>query len=401
MNYLNYLVYLVYPGLIAVLVIGLKISKRGEWNEEFMSLKQTKFLQGYTALLIMCHHLGQKTCAPWHKPNVIVHGLDLFVNYGFYFVGIFLFCSGYGLYKSVTSKENYLKGFFVKRVLPIIITFYTVNWLYIPIRMLLGEKMETHKLILYISGFKFANTNSWFMVAAPIFYMIFYICFRFIKSNGAATIATCMGLLAYIVLGTYFRHNPYWFCGEWWFNSAPFFAFGLLFARHEDRLVKGIKKRYLLYLVLSFVMIFVLKYVADIARNRVSYYYGEYSPMPVPRFSMMWRKWVTLIAETFASSAFVFFVFIAMLKVKIGNRFLGFIGAMTLEFYIIHGLFVELFGYDFSYSLNSIVYIKNPALHTLITFACGIPAAFVLKLWVDLFRKRKNRSVNKSDKRSA
>ena len=49
--------------------------------------------------------MGQKTCAPWHEARYIVHGLDLFVNYGFYFVSVFMFCTGYGLYKSVTTKD--------------------------------------------------------------------------------------------------------------------------------------------------------------------------------------------------------------------------------------------------------------------------------------------------------
>lgn len=384
---MNYIIYLVYPALIALLVVGMKISKRGEWNEEFMSLKQTKYLQGFTALLIMFHHLGQKTCAPWHEHYVIVHGLDLFVPYGFYFVSIFLFCSGYGLYKSVTTKEGYLKGFFVKRVLPIIITYYTVNIIFLIVRYALGEHIRTQKLILYLTGALSPNPNAWFVEAAPLFYMLFFLCFKFIKNQKAATIATCIGMLAYIILGTYFRHNDYFYCGEWWYESAPFFVFGMLVSRHEKRITDHIKKFYLLYLILTFVLIFVLGGMAKWAQGAFSYYYGEYTNVPVPRFDMMWRKWVTLLAEVAADAAFVFFIFIAMLKVKIGNRILGFMGTITLEFYMIHGLFVELFGYDFADELMSIKYIRNPALHFLITIVCSIPAAYLLKLWIDLFRK--------------
>jgi len=55
---MNYLVYLVYPALIVLLAVGMKISKKGQWNETFMSLEQTKYLQGYVAILIMLHSMG-------------------------------------------------------------------------------------------------------------------------------------------------------------------------------------------------------------------------------------------------------------------------------------------------------------------------------------------------------
>ena len=101
------LVYLCYPALAIVLFWGAKVYGRKQWNEGFLSLSQTKALQGFFALLIMFHHLGQKTCASWLPPNVRIPGLEVFVPIGYFFVGIFLFCSGYGLYKSYKTKENY------------------------------------------------------------------------------------------------------------------------------------------------------------------------------------------------------------------------------------------------------------------------------------------------------
>jgi len=391
---MNYLVYLVYPALIVLLTVGMKISKKGQWNETFMSLEQTKYLQGYVAILIMLHHLGQKTCAPWHEQRYIVHGLDLFVNYGFYFVSVFLFCSGYGLYKSFITKENYLKGFFRKRILPLIITFYSAGYIFLIVRILLGQKIKKAQMIRYLIGWEFPNPNSWYLIAVPFFYLIFYLSFRFIKNEKTATLVTSLGIIAYILFGTYVRHNPYWMCGEWWYQSAPFFIFGMIFARHDKEIVEHVKKHYILYLIGVFLLIFVLNAVAGVTNSVFSYYYGEYSMKPVPRFSMMWRKWVTLIFHVLAAAAFVFFIFIAMLKVKIGNKVLGFMGTITLEFYIIHGLFVELFGYDFADSVKSLKYIRNPCLHLIVTIVCSVPAAYLLKMWVDLFRKKKTPKVN-------
>ncbi len=100
--------YLVYFLLGIVLFFGARAYKRGEWNEEYTSLPQTKALLGFSALGVALHHLAQKSCAPWHPQWYIVHGLDVFVDMGFLFVAVFLFCSGLGLYKRWKTKPNYL-----------------------------------------------------------------------------------------------------------------------------------------------------------------------------------------------------------------------------------------------------------------------------------------------------
>ena len=96
-----------------------------------MSLSQTKELQGFTAVCIVFHHLGQKTCAPWLNPKYIVHGLDFFVPIGYLLVAVFLFCSGYGMYKSYHTKENYLEGFFARRFMPLILAFLTTECMFL------------------------------------------------------------------------------------------------------------------------------------------------------------------------------------------------------------------------------------------------------------------------------
>ena len=114
--------YLFYFLLAGLIFWGARYAGRGEWNEDYTSLKQTKILQGVAALGIALHHMSQKTCAPWHPSAFIVHGMDPFIPMGYMLVGVFLFCSGLGLYKSLKSKPDYLKGFFRHRVLRIVST---------------------------------------------------------------------------------------------------------------------------------------------------------------------------------------------------------------------------------------------------------------------------------------
>ena len=162
--------YLFYFLLALVLFFGAKSTGRGQWNEEYTSLKQTKILQGITALGIALHHMAQKTCAPWHPTAFTVHGLDVFVPVGYLFVAVFLFCSGLGLYKSFKTKPDYLKGFFRRRILPIIIAFYLSEFIYTGIRLIMGERMNLITILWSLSGLHMANFNAWYVVVIPFFF---------------------------------------------------------------------------------------------------------------------------------------------------------------------------------------------------------------------------------------
>ncbi|MCR4793194.1 MAG: acyltransferase [Lachnospiraceae bacterium] len=374
-----------YPLLIAALLWGSRLSKKGEWNDSAFSLDQMKALQGFFAVCIMLHHIGQQTCAPWLDPSIITPGLELFVPFGFYMVGIFMFCSGYGLYVSYKTKPGYLeKSFILYRVLPIVFTGYVVTLIFFAARLLLGEKMGPKQAFWYLSLAKLCNPNGWYVLIIPIFYLAFFLAFRFCKKEKTAVLAVLAFTVVYQLIGTAIDHNDWWMRGEWWYNSVHFFVIGIFFARHEDKIVAHLKKHFVLYLVLSFVLMFLLYGVAEFTRGFASYY-GENWGAP----DKILRRRVTLCSEILASSAFVFFVFISCLKLKIGNRFLKFMGGITLEFYLIHGLFIGLFGRSMD-GLNGIYHIQNVFLHVLAVFALGtLSAAGLSRLRKAVFRKRK------------
>ena len=212
--------YLVYFLLGLLVFFGARLACRNEWNEDYTSLKQTKVLQGITALFIALHHMAQKTCAPWHPTRYTVHGLDVFVPLGYLFVGVFLFCSGLGLYRSLHSKPDYLKGFFRRRILPIVIAFYLSEIIYTAVRLLMGEKMDALTVAWYLSGLHMANFNAWYVIVIPFFYLAFWAAFRFCKREGTAVFLVFLFTLGYTVLGTAIdQQNDWWMRGEWWYNS--------------------------------------------------------------------------------------------------------------------------------------------------------------------------------------
>ncbi|MDD5935520.1 MAG: acyltransferase [Clostridiales bacterium] len=385
------MIFLVYLALLIALFWGAKLVKKGSWNDEWMSLSQTKALQGFTAICIMLHHCAQKTCAPWLAPRVIVHGLDGFVRMGYIFVGVFLFCSGYGLYKSYKTKPNYLEGFCKKRILPVVLAFYVTGYLFLIVRYALGLRPSTGRLICYLTGIQLSNPNAWFVVALPIFYLGFYFSFRFCKKESHAIFCTCFVVFVYTLIGTCTNHNEFWMRGEWWYNSVHFFPLGLLFARYEKRVTEKIKCHYVLWMVVAIVSFIGFSRLSIYVQNTISYYGEDYNLNLIPL-----RRWACLLVQMVTSCSFVFAIFMAGLKIKIGNKFLAFMGTITMEFYLIHGLFIEFFGYSFLDVRPSLYYIRNVTLFVFVVFACSIPSALLLKKAINLGKGKKKSSKKES-----
>ncbi len=367
--------YLFYFLLALLMFFGTKGCARGSWNEEYTSLKQTKMLQGITALGVALHHMAQKTCAPWHPAIYTVHGLDLFVPIGYLFVSVFLFCSGLGLYKSLHTKPDYLKHFIRRRILTMIIAFYLSEWIHTAVRLLMRQKMDLTKILWYLSGLHMANPNAWYLIVIPFFYLVFWAAFRFCKREGFAIFWVFVFTLAYTVLGAYIGHQDnWWMQGEWWYNSIILFPVGLLFGKFEKPVTRFFRKGYWFWLLLSFAGIFLLFRQSEWLNNSVWGYYDAFSSrMRVPHSLMSaGGQWLVCLF-------YVAFCFLLMMKVRIGNKTLAWLGSITLEFYLMHGLFVELFGFNFMDITKSLVYIKKVPLYILAVLACSAAAAVLFR----------------------
>ncbi|SHI17500.1 Membrane-bound acyltransferase YfiQ, involved in biofilm formation [Butyrivibrio fibrisolvens DSM 3071] len=369
-------IYSVYVILPILLLWGAKFTGFKKFNDEFLSIKQTKAFQGFLAVCIMLHHIAQKTCASWiYPPSRIVHGLDIFVDMGFLLVSVFLFFNGYGVYKSFHAKDNYLKGYFKKRILPVVLALYTTTFIFFIARLLVGEKMNGEQIRLYLTSIQLCNPNTWYVIVLPFFYLFFYISFRFIKKDGLAVAATCALVIAYMLYGTTVDHNDYWIRGEWWYNCVILFPVGIVFAKFEKKIIPHVQKFYWFYLILFLAAYYPIR----IGVNNVANMFGYYGEGWIPQNIVVMNRRITLAAQSVLCTWFVMCWLLLGMKVKIGNAFIKFMGTITLEFYLIHGLYVELFGWQFDGGVPSPHHIKYVIVYVLVVFALGVPSAILLQ----------------------
>ena len=383
-NHMSYITLLIYPIILLILFIGSKVSKKSEFNEEWNSISETKAIQGIMALCIVCHHCAQQTCVEWLESGNIVHGLDFFSNTGFLFVSVFLFWSGYGLYKSLKNKPRYFNKFVKKRIFPIWLPYFISCFLYTFVRIyILKEKMIIPYLITNLTGITNGYTSAWFVQAIIVFYILFYVSFKHSRYDVDAIIYVWIGIVFWTILGLLVDHNDIFLCGQWWYNSALLFPIGISFAKYEDKILGVLKSTYKVLMPISVILSFLLFRLSrhmEITRG----YYGQYLGLPFAR-KIIWRV-VTYFPQAFAAIAFVLMTILVCMKIKFGNKALKFLGNHTLEIYLTHLFSLVPLGVRYNYIRDSFFY-RKPWVLLAATLILTVPAAVLLKKVTSLVTK--------------
>lgn len=178
---MEWLIYIVYPALAALFLYGVKTVKNDEISG-FMSAEQSKQLAGFFSVCIMLHHISQKAAVASRSGAVNARGLGVFFPTGYFFVSFFLFCSGFGLMKSMKTKEDYLLGFGQRRILPVITSFVLTNIIFLIVRAGMGGAALP------------VNPYSWYVYTIVILYVCFYMSVGKMKRGGIAALAALITL---------------------------------------------------------------------------------------------------------------------------------------------------------------------------------------------------------------
>ena len=368
-----------------ILLFGFKRAKKGEFNEEWNSFSQTKAIQGLMALCIVCHHTAQQTCVNWLPSGNIVNGLNVFSDTGFLFVGVFFFWSGYGLFKSFKSKQKYLSGFISKRVVPVLVPYVIVCFLFTLERIFVfKEKMPLWFKITNFTGITIGYYFGWYIQAIVVFYLVFYFAFKYSRYDFDAILYVFAGVLLWVVAGLIIDHNDYFMRGQWWYNSTMLFPFGVLFAKNESKIIEFLKKRFKI-LVPSSIILFFLSFFFSRFMESIGGYYGEMMGFPFSK-KILYRV-LTLTPQLLAAVMFTLFLILICMKAEFHNKVLDFLGSHTLEIYLTHAFFLEFFAISYNYKRDSIFYAR-PWLLLLVTFILTIPAAVLLKKACNLICKK-------------
>lgn len=327
-----------------------------EFHDDYASLDTMKSLRGFAAIGVILHHISQEDV--FQEAKV----LSGFVNAGAYFVALFFFCSGYGLIKSLKTKENYLKGFVKNRIVKAIVVPFYVNVIIYGIYLYFSKaKMPAIQWVTNFSGLTMMNRYAWFPIVLAVLYLTFFLCFRFIKKR---PICYAVILLVIVGMGFLFSYNGHfawwsgkknwwldwghpdttwwkqqqvlWFSGEWWVNSSIAFLIGLLFADFEHVLVPWFKKLYALKLHILLVLSLIAYKLSEYGQSKIGYW-TEYSG----KGPGVKDKFLTYLSQMPLFILIGLVAVVLLMKYHASNPVTRFFGKFSLDTYLMNLMAIE------------------------------------------------------------
>ena len=283
------------PMAIICIVLGiciLPLRKNDKFSKQGLEIENMTIIKSLACIMVIVSHL----CAQMEGIGI----LALPANVGFLAVGMFFFCSGYGLTYSYINKENYIQHFLKRRLLCILIPFWSANIIYI------------------------------------VLYILFYICARIIKNKKVMVLGLILLSIAYDV---------------WWQienavigQSLPF-VLGIVFAFSDLKWVKeklNDFKKYILIIISFTIVFFVTFFIWSILRWHVKF--PEY--------------FISIIGIV-CQNMFVLLIVLCAMGF-ISKSIIGkYIGKASYEIFLLHQISIDIFQNLFGDANLSVVIIGS------------------------------------------
>lgn len=304
-------------------------------SDEFMSKEYTTSLRGVCALAIMLCHIRITNFAP----------LNVFNYLGNPIVGIFFFLSGYGMLTRIKQIgiDNYMNGFILKRCVPLFVEYIFV-WIFNFVCMfLVSRNFNFLKEII--------TPHSWFIIMIEVLYIVFYIGYKLFKDNlkGLIIFVTIFELAVIIALSAFG-------VDECWYLSLLCFSGGMIYS------VVNLNEKKTLPLIFGFGALAVVATSA------------EYVLSDKPKIIVLWA----LIYNVSVLSLAIVALSVGR-YVRFKNPVFELCGKMSLEIYLLHGVFQFVFKEIKPIYNNSLLYGAMIILCTLL-MSYGLMKLKTLKL---------------------
>ena len=220
-------------------------------DRKYLSLETTNCLKGIFAIIVVIHHLYQRT----DIINNRVLGV-LFQSLGCLSVAIFFFLSGYVIAASIQRKGNsYLASFASKRILPLYINNVIMVLVYILLlTVIIGEKIPTKELVTSFLWGGTVISGGWYLQALLVFYIACYFIFRFIRGTKIPFCLFNAFLILYCAVCVLLK------LPSTWYETVFAMPFGIWWLYRKEHIVAILKRHYILSLAFccfAFAILFV------------------------------------------------------------------------------------------------------------------------------------------------
>lgn len=333
-----------------MLLLELFIShKRDIPSENVYGQDTTNGLKGIFGLVIVMHHFMLGTV--YNNENIF------YIAYqcaGYLSVSVFMFISGYAFERTAGRKRITLK-MIIQRIIRIYLPFVVAT----SVSSLINQVPVSEWLwnICTLSS-KVDNGNYsaiWFVMAILYISLISLLICRFCSKGNIRILLMFLGIVAWTVFWIAMGVNSHWY------NTMYCYLLGYIISKHKDRV-------YGFMLPMRHFVISVISVICMLS--------GAFALQLVTRW-----KWLEIVCAL----SIAMLSFIASMKVEFNSIHWRFLGKISYELYLIHGMIIALV-----YSINDIYSNLFVILAlVLVVLSAWILNIFDTKILSLIFRRKK------------
>lgn len=311
-----------------------------------LARENARAFRGILSVLVVCYHLSQRT-----GDRSLFH---LFVFFGFLPVSYFFFLSGYGLQKSFAKKPDYRDSILKKRIPSVALPYLFFICLYWLLSCWEGTPYTPKEVLLSLVNGSPVVAFSWYIEFILLIYLAYYCTTRGLAGNDLRI--PLRNLLFILAATALFRLAG---IGAVWYSTCITYPLGILWAVKEEQWLPRIKARYYPLLISAgalFGIFFLGVMVFSVGKVN------------------LWLYWP-------CCTFFVVTMILIQRKITFRNKLLSVLGTCSMEIYLFHGFFMQLFR-------GQRIYLENPLHWCTAVLICTGLAAFAMRKALDAKKKK-------------
>lgn len=235
---------------------------------------------------------------------------------------------------SYLKKENYLKDFLNKRIMKIVIP-YIIAIIFTILAYLLTGQLTPRKIFNSLVEGEPVVRFSWYVLAIIILYVVFYLSAKFLKKKKMINIAVFGGTILYcIVVNNILGFN------NWWVNSCFAFFIGIYWASYKEKYAITLKNKnkIIRYAIMLSIILFAI--------IGIQFFTSGYAIMDIINDTDLadniMREPIPVINMNIICIALLFVLFTILEKMRLNDKVFTFLGNISFEIYLYHGLVMYL-----------------------------------------------------------
>lgn len=322
--------------IVVAALIGIKYRKSQKEKDTYFSKESTNAIKGIFILMVFLRHANQYVSKSeyeyamiWDKMFSLIDALlDQLI------VVMFLFISGYGVMSSIKKKGNvYIKSIAKHRVLNTLLNFDVAVFFFFILALITGRPFTCRQAFLSLLAWESLGNSTWYIFVIIACYFSTFMSFLIVE-RGVEHKRYMGGMIINIVilLTIGFLLDK---AGKVWYDTMVSYPIGMLFAIYKDKIDTFVMLKWTYSTCLIVCMfLFVLSYVYPFFLNHQSVTWGGGG-------CFWWNvRIVSMIGLTV----------LLMMKIKIGNLFLVWLGINLFPLYIYQRIPLIIISTYFTYN---------------------------------------------------